>query len=54
MMAAPTGTSAWRRLFSDISRPRDENIWAITSTMASSTMSATFMTSAIASRVMSS
>jgi hypothetical protein len=54
MTVAPAGTSAWRALFSAISRPRDANMAAMRSTMASSRTSFAFITSAIASRVMSS
>ena len=54
MRVAPSGTSACRRLVSGISRPRLENIVRIASTTVSSRWSGTFITSAIASRVMSS
>ena len=54
MTSAPWGTSAWRRLLTGISRPLAPNTAAIRSTMASSRTSGTFMTSAMASLVMSS
>ncbi len=54
MMVAPSGTSAWRRLESGISRPRALNIVRIFSTTSSSLRRPTFITSAMASRVMSS
>ena len=54
MTVAPSGTSAWRVLLSAISRPRDANMAAMRSTIASSRTSVTFITSAMASRVMSS
>src|SRR5271170_3191736 len=54
MMVAPWGTSAWRALFSVMVRPRASKKPAMTSTIAWSRTSGTFMTSAMASRVMSS
>jgi hypothetical protein len=52
---APTGTSAWRRLFSGIVRPRLANSLRMTSATASSCTSSTPpITAAIASRVTSS
>jgi hypothetical protein len=51
---APSGTSAWRRLFAAISRRRDANSAVIRSTSSALRTSGTPMTSAIASRVMSS
>src|SRR5665811_385686 len=54
MTVAPLGTSAWRRLDGGISRPREVNMELIRSTNFSSRSSGTFITSAIASRVMSS
>ena len=54
MIVAPTGTIAWRRLLSGMRRPRDANMRRITSATPSSTTSSTPITSAIASRVMSS
>src|SRR5580693_9753090 len=54
MMVAPRGTSAWRALLSDMVRPRAAKKPAMTSTMAWSRTSGTPMTSAMASRVMSS
>src|SRR5664280_981371 len=54
MTTAPTGTSACRRFESGISRPREENRARIFSTTPSSRSNGTFITSAMASRVMSS
>src|SRR5580698_8784104 len=54
MMVAPLGTSAWRALLSVMVRPRVSKKPAMTSTIAWSRTSGTFMTSAMASRVMSS
>ena len=54
MMEAPTGTSAWSALLADMVRPRDSKKPAIRSTMAWSRTSSTPITSAMASRVMSS
>src|SRR5438105_5365848 len=54
MKAAPSGMSAWRALLSAISRPRAPKKARMFSTMASSRRRGTFMTSATASRVMSS
>src|SRR5580698_4968359 len=54
MMAAPSGTSAWRALLSVMVRPLASKKPAMTSTIAWSRTSGTFMTSAMASRVMSS
>ena len=54
MMRAPTGTSAWRRLFSGMARPRALNMRSIRPTIASSRSIDVFITSAMASRVMSS
>jgi hypothetical protein len=54
MIVAPRGTSACRRLFSGIARPRAPNIARIFSTIASSRSNSTFITSASAARVMSS
>src|SRR5581483_4900133 len=54
MTVAPTGTSAWRSLLGDISRPRARNMAAMRSTISGSRSMGTFITSAMASRVMSS
>src|ERR1700722_7377685 len=54
MMLAPMGTSAWRSLLTVMARPRAKKKSAMKATMAGSRTSSTFMTSAIASRVMSS
>ena len=54
MGVAPTGTSAWRPLLSGMSRPRELNSAAMRSTISGSRTRGTFMTSAMASRVMSS
>ena len=54
MIVAPRGTSAWRALLSAMLRPREPKMAAIVSTMASSRSSGTFITAAMASRVMSS
>ena len=54
MIVAPSGTCAWRRLFSAIRRPRRSNIWRMTSATASSWCNPTPITAAIASRVRSS
>ena len=54
MTVAPSGTSACRRLESDIVRPRELNMARILSTTSSSRRNGTFITSAMASRVMSS
>ena len=54
MMVAPTGTSAWRTLLADMVRPRDSKNPAMRSTISWSRTSSTPMTSAMASRVMSS
>ena len=51
---APSGMSAWRRLFAAISRPREANSARIRSAIAGLRIRGTPMTSAIASRVMSS
>ena len=51
---APAGTSAWRPLLSGMSRPRELNISAMRLTISVSRTSGTAMTSAMASRVMSS
>ena len=50
----PFGTSAWRRLLAGIARPRDMNISRMASARSSRRSSAVPITSAIASRVMSS
>ena len=54
MMVAPAGTSAWRSLLADMARPRVWKNPAMTSTIVWSRTSSTPMTSAMASRVMSS
>ena len=54
MTVAPTGTSAWRRLFSGMARRLDANISRMRPATSSSGSRPTPMTSAIASRVMSS
>ena len=54
MMVAPAGTSAWRSLLADMARPRAWKNPAMTSTIVWSRTSSTPMTSAMASRVMSS
>ena len=54
MIDAPFGTSPCRALFAAISRPRALNIARIRPTMSSWRSSSTFITVAIASRVMSS
>ena len=51
---APTGTMAWRRLFSGIGRLRLANMARIRSAMRSSSTSSTPITDASTSRVMSS
>src|SRR5438105_7010791 len=54
MNVAPSGMSAWRALLSAISLPRAPKKARMVSTMSSSRRSGTAMTSAMASRVMSS
>ena len=54
MAVAPTGTSAWRRLFAGMRRPRAANRSRMRSAASSSVTSWTPITSAMASRVMSS
>ncbi len=54
MNVAPTGRSAWRALLGAISRRRASNSLRMRSTMAASRSSGTPMTSAMASRLMSS
>ena len=54
MTVAPSGTSAWRRLFSGMRRPRASNIDRMASATSSSRTRPTPMTSAMASRVTSS
>src|SRR5262245_38489704 len=54
MTSPPLGTSAWRRLFPGMGRPRPPKIRAISSTSSSRRSSSTPITSAIASRVTSS
>src|SRR5579875_1873877 len=54
MTVAPTGTSAWRRLFAGMARPRAKNSSSMRRTSASWRTRGTPITSAIASRVMSS
>ena len=54
MTSPPLGTSAWRRLFSGIGRPRPPKIARMLSMSSSRRSSSTPITSAIASRVTSS
>src|SRR5579872_2047828 len=54
MTVAPSGTSAWRALLSDIVRPRRSKSARMASSTTSSRRRGTFITVAIASRVMSS
>ena len=54
MAVAPTGTSAWRRLFAGMRRPRAANRSKMRSAASSSVTSSTRITAAMASRVMSS
>ena len=54
MTVAPTGTSAWRRLFSGIVRPRAANSSRITAAIAGSGTRSTPIRAAMASRVTSS
>ena len=52
--SAPSGTSAWRRLFSGMARPRPPKTVEMRSTMSSRRTSSTPRAAAITSRVMSS
>ena len=54
MASPPLGTSAWRRLLAGMDRPREANISRMASARSSWRSSAVPMTSAMASRVMSS